>query len=151
MMMTILLSFNFLTNTFYNFLINFHQKVIQERKISRQQNLLANEGATTASDVALADKDESEFITKKRLAFLDLLLEGNTNDNNLTDDDIREEVDTFMFEVRFQLLLFVNLTRCLSSHSDKIKNIYKTILEMGDSERNQRNICYVYVMYMYIK
>lgn len=102
--MTFLLSFNFLTNTFLNFLIHFHQKVIQERKISRQQSLLANEGATTASAVALADKDENEFITKKRLAFLDLLLEGNTNDNNLTDDDIREEVDTFMFEVRFQLL-----------------------------------------------
>ncbi|KAK7078618.1 Cytochrome P450 4V2 [Halocaridina rubra] len=45
-----------------------------------------------------ADNETNSSGQKKKLAFLDILLEYSENGANLSDRDLQEEVDTFMFE-----------------------------------------------------
>lgn len=68
---------------------DFTDKVINERR---------NAILTNSSDKHNDNVDESIGI-KKKMAFLDILLQSSINGKPLSNSDIREEVDTFMFEV----------------------------------------------------
>lgn len=66
---------------------NFTNSVIS----SRRKGLLENNGKQNLR--------RDDHGTKKKTALLDLLLQSKINGKALTNKDIREEVDTFMFEV----------------------------------------------------
>nr|CAD7452255.1 unnamed protein product [Timema tahoe] len=69
---------------------NFTDKIIQSRKVQ-----LSDRTNMTQQD----PHDESEILgQKRRQAFLDLLLQASINGQHLTDIELRNEVDTFMFE-----------------------------------------------------
>ncbi|KAJ9590112.1 hypothetical protein L9F63_016766, partial [Diploptera punctata] len=94
---------------------NFVYEVIGERK--------------RMNDLKRFEKQLQEDVTnigrKKKLTFLDMLLECSENDN-LTDEDIREEVNTFMFAGHDTVTSAISWTiQMLASHPEVQQTAYE--------------------------
>ncbi|KAM8713349.1 hypothetical protein ACLKA7_013632 [Drosophila subpalustris] len=71
---------------------DFTDKVISERRDTLQK--LLNE----SSDNSSSAEEKDDVGSKRRMALLDVLLQSTVDGQPLSNEDIREEVDTFMFE-----------------------------------------------------
>ncbi|XP_065359602.1 cytochrome P450 4d8 [Calliphora vicina] len=121
---TILYPFKKLRQTkLIQILHEFTAKVIEERRRTLKESL---ENSTDQ------DKDDQDIGGKKRLALLDVLLRSTIDGEPLSDEDIREEVDTFMFEghdttasaISFTLYLLARYPQVQSKALAEIKKVF---------------------------
>ncbi|XP_034238723.1 cytochrome P450 4C1-like [Thrips palmi] len=104
-----------------NTLHRFTEKVIRERK-STQDTKAATE-PSPGGEVKLR---------KRRLAFLDMLLAAQKEDLTLSDVDIRNEVDTFMFEGHETTAMAICWTLfALGNHPDIQERVRQEVLGAG--------------------
>ncbi|RXG69180.1 putative inactive cytochrome P450 family member 4Z2 [Armadillidium vulgare] len=105
----------------------FSNETIKDRRKKRKELKLSGEQKSS----------EEVFGKKKRLAFLDLLLEYSDEYEALSDEDIREEVDTFMFAGHDTTAAAINWTLyLLGKHHEIQDKVYEEIESIfGNSER----------------
>lgn len=72
------------------------------------EGLSFGQSANLKDDLDVDDNDVGE---KKRQAFLDLLMEAGQNGSVLTDTEVKEQVDTIMFEVSIRGFVITSFKR----------------------------------------
>ncbi|XP_064624492.1 cytochrome P450 4V2-like [Lineus longissimus] len=113
---------------------DFTDSVIKERRKALNESL--GDTDITGTEPAEWDKDRLG-LGKKKLAFLDMLLYASADGKRLTDEDIREEVDTFMFEGHDTTAAAISwAVYSIGRYQDIQKKIHEEMDEIfGDSDR----------------
>lgn len=99
-------------NEYLEILQSLTKRVIQERKEASRLNNLEGKEMFSNEDVLLGKK--------KRLAFLDLLIAASENGKLLSDNDIQEEVNTFLFEVKREQFFLTTKSTYFAFYRDMI-------------------------------
>lgn len=110
--------------------------VLRNGKATSVEGLSYGQSAGLRDDLDV-DIEENDVGEKKRLAFLDLLLESAQNGATLTDQEIKEQVDTIMFEghdtTAAASSFFLSL---MGIHQDMQEKVYEEMQAIfGDSDR----------------
>uniref|UniRef100_UPI003B63BAC5 cytochrome P450 4C1-like n=1 Tax=Odontomachus brunneus TaxID=486640 RepID=UPI003B63BAC5 len=115
----------------------FTEKIIAERKLyheytnNKYLHNLVNDDAMETDDVKIHGS------RRKRLAMLDLLIAAS-QENHLSDLDIREEVDTFMFEGHDTTAMAICFTLLLLAEhkdiQDRVREEINTVMEQFEKK-----------------
>lgn len=109
---------------------HFTNSVIKSKRQALKEKLANGDSNSEAKPT----EDDGIYGMKKRMSFLDLLM----NESSLNDSDIREEVDTFMFEGHDTTTsgIFFSLMT-LAMHQDVQQRVYEDIRGvLGEDAKN---------------
>nr|AAO20251.1 cytochrome P450 monooxygenase CYP4G19 [Blattella germanica] len=107
-----------------------------EESVTQEEKAIASTPVKGLRD-DLDEQDENDVGQKKRLAFLDLMIESAQNGVVLTDEEIKEEVGTIMFEGHDTTAAGSSFFLCLMGIHQKYQDMCVQELNQifGDSDR----------------
>uniref|UniRef100_A0A182MFG2 Cytochrome P450 n=1 Tax=Anopheles culicifacies TaxID=139723 RepID=A0A182MFG2_9DIPT len=101
----------------------FTTKIIQSRRRE-----LMEQGVIGGT---VEDEDMADIGTKRRMAFLDVLLQATIDGRPLTDREIQEEVDTFMFEGHDTTTIAISFTLLLlARHPEVQEKVFQEVVDI---------------------
>ncbi|ODN00095.1 Cytochrome P450 4C1 [Orchesella cincta] len=112
----------------------FTNEVIKQRKLEHSREANDTDEGKNAENV----DGENYYGGKKRSAFLDILLEAQRNGDLKSDEDVREETDTFMFEGHDTVSAGISFTFFLiGNYPDVQEKVYDELCQVfqNDSSR----------------
>nr|XP_015835227.1 PREDICTED: uncharacterized protein LOC660088 [Tribolium castaneum] len=106
-------------NLTYPLTKNFYIEKNALKILHQQTNSVINQRRQELKNQSKNIEQENDLGTKTRKAFLDLILEATVDGRPLTDTEIREEVDTFMFEGHDTTASAISFALfCLATHPE---------------------------------
>ncbi|EDV97038.1 cytochrome P450 4d8 [Drosophila grimshawi] len=110
-------------------------KVIEQRRQALQEELEQKQQLDKDQD---QDQVDNEVGSKRRMALLDVLLQAKVDGRPLSNDEIREEVDTFMFEGHDTTTSAISFCLwCISRHPDVQDKMQAEILHVLGTDRSR--------------
>lgn len=116
--------------------------LVMKNEKDAKEKKLKNENATnnnTPTEAKIVDDTEEPLVGEKnRLAFLDLMIESTFCGTNITDEEIKEEVDTIMFEGHDTTAACASFALCLLACHPEIQErvVEEQRMIFGDSDRH---------------
>lgn len=107
----------------------FTERVIKARRKALEAKHLSSSEENNDEDVGI----------KKKLALLDVLLKSTIDGKPLSDLDIREEVDTFMFEGHDTTTSGISFTlHCIAKHPEIQAKLFEEIKQVFGDDKNSK-------------